>query len=41
MGENERLIRLEPVDNRKGYLALPFNEEQFKEFLIGLLGTFY
>lgn len=30
--ENER------IDHTKGYLALPFDEEQFKEFLIGLLG---
>jgi hypothetical protein len=38
MDENEQPIIFERVDNRKGFLALPFNEEQFKEFLIGLLG---
>lgn len=27
------------IDNQKGYLALPFNEEQFKDFIQGLLGT--
>lgn len=36
--ESENQIRLERVDNRKGYLALPFDDEQFKEFLVGLLG---
>lgn len=29
----------EIIDNQKGYLALPFSEEQFKKFVIGLLGT--
>ena len=26
-------------DFQKGYLTLPFNEEQFKDFIKGLLGT--
>lgn len=36
--EDQKPIMIDRVDNRKGYLALPFDEEQFKEFLVGLLG---
>ncbi len=36
--EDEQPINIERIDNRRGYLALPFDEEQFKDFLISLLG---
>jgi hypothetical protein len=36
---NEIIEHEEVVDNQKGYLTLPFNEDQFKRFVTGLLGT--
>ena len=30
--------KIEPINNTKGFLALPFDADQFKDFLIGLLG---
>lgn len=37
MGQEEIIIS-QRVDNQNGYLTLPFNESQFKDFVTGLLG---
>lgn len=37
---NDENSEIEKVhDFQKGYLTLPLNEEQFKDFIKGLLGT--
>ena len=34
----EEIIISQRIDNQNGYLTLPFNESQFKDFVSGLLG---
>ena len=38
MPESKRKQGIQRIDNTRGYLALPFDAQQFKDFLIGLLG---
>jgi hypothetical protein len=38
MNENNEIIFSQRLDNQNGYLTLPFNENQFKDFVTGLLG---
>ncbi|KEY19739.1 hypothetical protein [Kaistella antarctica] len=38
MDENNEIVFSQRIDNQNGYLTLPFNENQFKDFVSGLLG---
>ena len=38
MKANNEFNELDPTDNRMGYVAFPFDEDQFKQFVMGLLG---